>query len=248
MNPASEPNKVFPGESPAGRAATPHFTLRSDLARLSLPGEYKDTNRPLAWTNSICALFLAIGIVGIKPPGLVVRELTRPDEIVPVIFTQPEEAQPEEPAPKPEETPPDANVLDESPVIATVVALNTPAVAFAIPVKGPTILAPARFAAPPPPQTGKQQAPRATRFNPNAGDRSTPQPDYPRLALQRGYQGTVVVNFTVQPSGEITSVEVGQSSGFTILDDAAVNTIRKYWRFAPGPLRYHFVPIVFQLK
>lgn len=248
MNPNPQTNPVAPGAPPAGRGATTQFTLHSELARLSLPGEYKDTNRRLAWVNSICALFLAIGLVGLKPPGLVVRELNRPDDIVPVIFTQPEEAQPEEPEPKPDEKPPDPSVLDESPVVATVVALNTPAVAFAIPVKGPTILAPARFAAPPPPPSGRSEAPRATRFNPNAGDRSTPQPDYPRLALQRGYQGTVIVNFTVQPSGEISSVEVAQSSGFTILDDAAVNTIRKYWRFAPGALRYHFVPIVFQLK
>ena len=248
MNPSSGIKTPLVNAPAVEGAAGPDFTLHSDLARLCLPGEYQDTNRRLAWVNSICALFLAIGLVGIKPPGVIVRELSRPDDIVPVIFTQPEEVQPAEPDPKPDDATPEASPLDQSPVVATVVALNTPAVAFAVPVKGPTILAPARFAAPPPPQTGRQDAPQATRFNPNAGDRSTPQPDYPRLALQRGYQGTVIITFTVEPSGEISSAEVTQSSGFTMLDEAAVNTIRKYWRFAPGPLRYHFVPIVFQLK
>jgi len=247
MNPFPGRNTPLPGAPLAARAAGQDFTLHSDLARLCLPGEYKDTNRHLAWANSICALFLAIGVVGIKPPHLVVRELARPDDIVPVIFTQPEEVQPSEPEPNPEDVPP-ASPLEQSPVIATVVAVDSPAVAFAVPVKGPTILAPARFAAPPPPQTGNKEAPRFTRFNPGAGDRSTPQPDYPRLALQRGYQGTVIITFTVEPSGEISKAEVTESSGFTMLDEEALNTVRKRWRFAPGPPRYHFVPIVFQLK
>ena len=91
---------------------------------------------------------------------------------MPVIFTQPEEAQPE-PEQKPDEATPDPTQLEQTPVIATVVAVNTPAVAFAVPVKGPVILAPARFAAPPP-VGGAQETPRLTRYNPGAGDRSTP--------------------------------------------------------------------------
>ena len=54
--------------------------------------------------------------------------------------------------------------------------------------------------------------------------------------------------FTVEPSGEISKVELAQTSGFTVLDDAALNVIRNRWRFAPGTLRQHFVEIVFQLK
>ena len=241
------PKAPEPGPSPTGNAGGNNFTLHSDLARLCLPGEYQDTNRRLAWVNSICALFLAIGLVGLKPPGIVVRQLSNPDDIVPVIFNQPEEAQPNEPEPKPDDATPDPTQLEPTPVVATVVAANTPAFAFAVPVKGPTILAPARFAAPPP-VGGGQDAPRITRFNPGAGDRSTPQPDYPRLALQRGYEGKVVVNFTVAPSGEISRVELAQSSGFSLLDDAATNVIHNRWRFAPGALRQHFVEIVFQLK
>ena len=247
MNPSSGTNAPSLNAHLAERAAGPDFTLHSDLARLCLPDEYKDTNRHLAWVNSICALFLAIGLVGIKPPRIVVRALSNPDDIVPVIFTQPEEVQPTEPEPNPEDVPP-ASPLDQSPVVATVVTVNSPAVAFAVPVKGPTILAPARFAGPPPPQTGNQEAPRFTRYNPGAGDRSTPQPDYPRLALQRGYEGKATINFTVEPSGEISKVELAQSSGFSILDDAALSVIRNRWRFAPGPLRQHFVEIIFQLR
>jgi TonB family protein len=226
----------------------PGLILRSDLARLCLPDAYQDTNRGLAWTNSICALFLVIGLLGLKPPGVIVRELARPDDVVPVIFTQPEEARAAEPESKPADAPPEPDRVEPTPVVATVVAANSPSVAFAVPVKGPTILAPARFAEPPPLVTGGPEAPRVTRYNPGAGDRSTPQPDYPRLALQRGYAGKVTVNFTVEASGEISRVELGQSSGFPLLDDAALNVIRTRWRFAPGSLRQHFVEIVFQLK
>lgn len=248
MNPLSG-NANSPAQNPlsTGGPGGQDFTLHSDLARLCLPAEYTDGNRRLAWANSICALFLVIGLVGLKPPGITIRELAHPDDVVPVIFTQPEEAQPNEPDPKPDDTTPDPTQLDQTPVVATVVAVNSPAVAFAVPVKGPVILAPARFAAPPP-ITGGPAAPSITRYNPGAGDRSTPQPDYPRLALQRGYEGKVVVNFTVEPSGEISKVEIAQSSGFTLLDDAALSVIRNRWKFAPGALRQHYVEIVFQLK
>ncbi|MEY4386736.1 MAG: hypothetical protein RLY20_2019 [Verrucomicrobiota bacterium] len=224
------------------------LVLRDDLARLCLPSEYRDSNRILAWTNSICALFLAIGAVGLKSPRVHVREIAKAEDVVPVIFNQPEEPQPAPPEQKQDEPPP-ASPLEDTPVVATVVAINSPAVAFAVPVKGPVILAPARFADPAPAKSsGDQAVRRATRFNPTAGDRSTPQPEYPRLALMRGYEGKVTVNFTVEPSGTVTKVELAQSSGFSVLDEAALGTIRNRWRFAPGELRYHYVEIVFQLK
>jgi hypothetical protein len=45
------------------------YALSSDLARLSLPAEYVDSYRNLAWTNSICFLFLVIGLIGLKAPA-----------------------------------------------------------------------------------------------------------------------------------------------------------------------------------
>jgi hypothetical protein len=124
-------------ESSASAASPHHYALSSDLARLSLPQEYKDASRRLAWVNSICCAFLLIGIVGLKPTQVRIKPLTEVTDIVPVIITPPEEPpkpvtpeQPPEPD-QPTETTPDA------PVVATVVAANPAAAAFAVPVEGP---------------------------------------------------------------------------------------------------------------
>ena len=60
-----------------------------------------------------------------------------------------------------------------------------------------------------------------------------PAPRYPPLALRRGWEGTTVVRIVVQPDGRVSRVEVDQSSGFELLDDAALEAIRS-WRFQPG--------------
>src|SRR6266404_7207036 len=96
------------------------YTLSSDLARLSLPAEYKDQYRTLAWVNSICFLFLAIGIVGLKSPKVVVRPISEIVETVPVVFIPPEEQHKLETQPEPDEPQPDTPV--EAPQVVTIVA------------------------------------------------------------------------------------------------------------------------------
>jgi periplasmic protein TonB len=53
---------------------------------------------------------------------------------------------------------------------------------------------------------------------------------YPPLAQRRGWQGEVLVSVTVAPTGTLNHVRVTQSSGYDILDRAAVNTIRNVGR------------------
>jgi TonB family protein len=48
---------------------------------------------------------------------------------------------------------------------------------------------------------------------------------YPDVARRRGLVGTVVVDVVIQPSGQISSVRVVESSAHKILDDAAVETV-----------------------
>ena len=43
---------------------TPAYELKDDLARLCLPSASRDVNLKLAWVNSVCILFLLIGIAG----------------------------------------------------------------------------------------------------------------------------------------------------------------------------------------
>ena len=56
---------------------------------------------------------------------------------------------------------------------------------------------------------------------------------YPLAARRRGLSGTVNVEIVIRPDGAISAVAVADSSSHAVLDDAAVETIR---RLAPEPL------------
>ncbi len=60
-----------------------------------------------------------------------------------------------------------------------------------------------------------------------------PEPDYPLAARRRGQQGSVVLNVTVSPRGCATEVSLQQSSGFELLDQAAIKAV-KTWDFEPA--------------
>jgi TonB family protein len=55
---------------------------------------------------------------------------------------------------------------------------------------------------------------------------------YPRLARERGIEGSVLVRFKVLPSGNVETVNIVRSSGVEILDEASVRTV---YRAAPMP-------------
>jgi len=228
----------------------PHgYALSSDLARLSLPQEYKDANRRLAWINSICVAFLFIGVVGFKPPKVKIKPLTEVVDIVPVEITQPEEQPKQETteAPPEQEPPPDAS--PETPVVATVVALNSPSISFPVQVEGPVSLVPAKHAPPPPREVRPPTTTTSSRYVPSAADWGGHTLDYPPQAWRMRYQGTVVLMITVDPSGKITSVQLKESSGYKILDEAALEHVRAHLRLRnpPGEVRYHTLDIVFRI-
>ena len=50
---------------------------------------------------------------------------------------------------------------------------------------------------------------------------------YPRLAQKRNWQGKVLVSIQIRANGDIKNVQVSQSSGYSILDNAAIVSIRK---------------------
>ena len=171
-------------------------------------------------------------------------------DIVPVIITPPEEL----PKPVTTEKPPDTEQPPEdtpdTPVVATVVAANPAAAAFAVPVEGPVVLAPTRFAAPPPRDLRPPVSSDPTKFNPSIGDwGGHPQPNYPPLALRMGYQGKVVLLIEVDPTGTVTSVQIKNSSGYKILDEAALQHVQSHLRLRhpPGEVRRHTLDIVFQI-
>lgn len=70
---------------------------------------------------------------------------------------------------------------------------------------------------------------------------SNPPPVYPRLAVQKNIQGRVLIKVEISARGEPIAVEVGQSSGHTILDEAAVEAVWK-WKFSPARLGRLAIP------
>jgi protein TonB len=62
---------------------------------------------------------------------------------------------------------------------------------------------------------------------------SNPKPDYPPDARRQRQEGVVVVNVEVEADGRAGDVNVSRSSGFPLLDDAAVRAVRR-WLFEPA--------------
>jgi protein TonB len=61
----------------------------------------------------------------------------------------------------------------------------------------------------------------------------TPKPAYPALARRMGYQGTVELELLVAVEGTVGAARLVRSSGYTLLDSAALKAVR-VWRFEPG--------------
>lgn len=58
-------------------------------------------------------------------------------------------------------------------------------------------------------------------------------PTYPGLAIQRGWEGTVLLRISIDESGRVTKLEVARSSGYPILDGAAATAVRQ-WTASPA--------------
>lgn len=61
----------------------------------------------------------------------------------------------------------------------------------------------------------------------------SPPPRYPPEARRNRQQGTVMLTLRVLPDGHAAEIHVSRSSGFTLLDMAALKAVRK-WIFEPG--------------
>jgi len=55
--------------------------------------------------------------------------------------------------------------------------------------------------------------------------------DFPIESRELGQSGTVQVRLSVGADGRVTHAAVARSSGFIRLDRAAIDSVRKYWRF-----------------
>ena len=59
------------------------------------------------------------------------------------------------------------------------------------------------------------------------------RPPYPHIAREQGWEGTVVLRIKVNRGGSVDAITTRKSSGFPILDDSALQSVKK-WTFKPA--------------
>jgi len=201
---------------------SPHYELKSDLARYSLPAADGDGNLKLAWVNSVCILFLLIGIAGARRGIIAIKPVPPIREVVPIVV-MPQTLPPPTVVQQKQVQPQDRT---EQPRV--VVALPTaPNINFSVPTIGTLASSGALATAPPLNPLAPSTQIGSIGNTGTGGDR--PQPPYPQLAMQSGEQGTIVLLLGSDAAGNVISVTVKESSGFPYLDQATVEYIKNHW-------------------
>ncbi len=211
------------------------YELSSELARVGLHATESDPNRKLAWVNSICILFLLIGIAGSRPASIRIKPLP-PLEEVSAAIVEPLPPPPQQQSDQQNQEQQNDQEQADTPQVV-VVTLNTPNINFSIPTIG-NLLVPNAIAMAPPVAPLKQPVaplhnlPTLLNTTGNSGER--PEPPYPKIALEHGQQGSVMLRMSVDDAGLIKTIEVAQSSGFPILDHSALEFVKRHWTVPPG--------------
>jgi protein TonB len=145
---------------------------------------------------------------------------------------------PKKPLPKPitKKAPP---IVQKSPDFAPVEPVSAPQPTPASASPAPAATAPA--------------VEHFTEANFKANYLTNPKPEYPSIAKSRGWTGKVMLRVQVSPEGTANSVDVETSSGHEMLDEAAIDAVKK-WKFIPAKkgetavASAVIVPIVFSLR
>ena len=201
---------------------TAGYELKNELARLCLPQANRDVNLKFAWANSVCILFLLIGILGARRGVIAIKPAPPIQEIVPVILAPitlpPQETTAQKPADE---------IKSDAPQIVVAIP-QSPNVSFSVPTIG-ALAVPSNLAVAPPLEP-LRTASQIGSLNSTGAGGERPEPPYPKIALEAGQQGTVILSLTGDDAGNVVSVEVKTSSGFPILDRATVDFIKRHWR------------------
>lgn len=56
--------------------------------------------------------------------------------------------------------------------------------------------------------------------------------DYPAMARNRGWEGTVLLSLSVESDGRLNKIHVARSSGYAVLDNSALNSLNRLGRLA----------------
>jgi protein TonB len=151
---------------------------------------------------------------------------------------------------------PDADIVPPKPrpVEKRPSPLPQPAMlATAAPAPSENAVAPAPTIADTPAPTAVVSAPAQTQPRFDADYLDNPKPQYPALSRRVGEQGRVLLRVRVDAAGKALEVQLHTSSGYARLDNAALETVRR-WKFVPARLGSDpvaatvLVPIAFSLK
>lgn len=216
------------------------YELKSELARLCLPEASRDAERKFGWMNSICALFLLIGIFG-RPLTVSIGPVSSPAEVLPTMLEP--VAQPPS-APMREATSAEESEPAKPDFAPVVVVSNLPSINISVPAIGDLVVPAAMAVAPevvpvakPVPKTvSHPETPvlATPQLNNTGTGGERPYPPYPPAALERRQQGTVVLTMEVDALGAITRIDIKASSGYAILDHSTLEFVQRNWKVPPG--------------
>ncbi|HEX2561339.1 energy transducer TonB [Phenylobacterium sp.] len=203
---------------------------------------------------AVLASFVVAGLKAPPEPPEAILEVSLLSA-EPVAAAQPSQAQPAEPTPPvPTPRPPEPTLLSTP--------APTPSAMSAPPVErrpaDPAPAAPAPSPAPAP-AAASADAPAATTGpvtppNFSAAYLNNPGPVYPPSSRRKREEGVVRLRVHVSAEGKPSQVLLERSSGSSDLDEAALDVVRKRWRFAPAQqagkpvAAWVIVPLEFSLK
>lgn len=150
--------------------------------------------------------------------------------LLPPAPEQPVKQQPK-PLPKPEPKPEPAKPKKRQPPKAKPLPKAPPSEkAIQTPAPEPEIAKPVKTA---PAKTAPKAAPAVQPPSAEAQGLQNRAPKYPQLSRKKKEQGTVLLKLLVKADGTVGNVNVLKSSGFSRLDQAALQAV-KHWRFVPA--------------
>jgi len=199
------------------------------------------------WPAMLLIVALHVGVLWGLMQVESVREAVQ--EVAPIMVGLITLPPPEPPKPKIEPPPPKPVPVKPKPKPQMIVAETAAPSEMVAPMPEPVM------PEPPPPPPPAPPAPPAPIIPPNfvAAYLDNPPPVYPSASKRLGETGTVLLRVLVDEQGKSQSIEIQTSSGFSRLDRAALDAVRK-WKFVPAKQGDRaisaavLVPLTFELK
>jgi len=239
----------------------PRVRARADAVSVPLWQRMSDTR-----SGRILAIVVVVGVhLGVLGWLVATRALPEPIKIEPpalvgMLVSMPAESiQPRAPVPAPvKQSKPVANPQPTMPVPKAAASERAVTAPEPVPVAAahaePTTEASRSAPVTPAPAVPDPEPPAPVVLpRSDAAYLNNPSPSYPLMARRMQQQGQVLLDVYILPNGTVGDLKVKRSSGFTVLDDAAVESVRK-WRFVPAKrgneaiAYWYTVPVDFSLN